>query len=150
MIKERQLPIFAQKRYEICKQCEQYKNDTCGVFVAKGKSGYLFHEKGIINKRTRCPLRKFNSYRSLHSILISLFVRGLNDDESHFWTNNSITEANILDALYRLHTSDGLSRSEIKTRLELIVKYSNNYDSPKVAVDSIRERISLLPQKNNF
>lgn len=137
MIKNRQLPVFAEERYAICKQCDQYKNDNCLMLVAKGKAGYLFHENGIINKRTRCPKRLFNSFRSLHSILISLFIRGLNDDEAHYWTKHNVSTGALLDAIYRLYVPDGLTRSELRFRLGLIATYPNDYTNPKNAVEEL-------------
>jgi len=136
-----QLPIFAQKRYEICKQCEFYnKNDTCQILVRKGKAGQLFHERGIGNKRTRCPKRFFLSIKSLHSILISLFIRGLSENESHYWTTNRVSPNTVLEALHSLFLPEKMKRSEIKVRLESIMKYANDYQNPSIAV---KEMISL-------
>lgn len=61
-------PDWQQLRHETCRGCEHYqglRRERCGVLVAKGRGGYLWHSKGIPRADTECPLQKWGRWKPL-------------------------------------------------------------------------------------
>lgn len=46
---------WTARRYNECKKCEHNTGHRCGLLVAIGKPGILFHPKGVPNESAKCP-----------------------------------------------------------------------------------------------
>lgn len=139
---KRSLPLFVEERYSKCKKCIHFQNDYCLIQKKKGKSGYLFHENGIVNKRSRCPIGEFECMPSLHPLMLNKVIRRLDPIEVHYWTRNSITENNVLHHLTLLYkASNPMPRSEILRRLYLIANYANDYQDATAAINELNNKL---------
>lgn len=49
-------PPFATARYAICQACPHRSTaDTCGILLARGHPGRLWHHRGLPSPTARCP-----------------------------------------------------------------------------------------------
>lgn len=128
-------PQHYHERLAICKKCAHYIPKThCCSMVATPEhptlTGFLDHPNGIINKNTRCPIRKFDWIPRRHAVLTN-GLASLPEKLLRRISVFGITDNNILSLvplIYAAIEADGrtMNRSEIVKQLKTISKLPND------------------------